>query len=334
MSGHFESEIRLLQQMCHPQVIRLFDIFKDTLNIYIVTEYCSGGQLFDYIVDHGKLSEEKSKILIQQLLQGLLYLHTNSIAHRDLKPENILLDRNEQPKLSDFGLYKYCTAASNTHCGTPFYAPPEIIIGAPYDPFKADMWSLGVCAFTMLCGRLPWTEKNEKKLYKQITDGAYSVPATLSAPCQAFVRRLMAADPSERPSAAAALADPFLALISLKLAPTVANLPCVSLRRLDLFFYKDEPFETFDVDFATRSPRNDSRYAKVERMIVGPKSSSLPLLPTPELTGRTNSTLDVNLRRSHTRPVDDREVLDLITKVRLSRLGKVFRPPQKVKIFR
>ena len=138
-------------------------------SLYIVMEYCEKGELFDYIVNNGKLSEEESCRLFQQIINGVEYLHEQSIIHRDLKPENILLDNNINIKISDFGLSTFYDKNTylQTPCGTPSYAPPEMLNGNAYNGTSSDIWSCGIILYAMLCGSLPFAESKEDIIYRK-----------------------------------------------------------------------------------------------------------------------------------------------------------------------
>ena len=116
-------------------------------------EYAPGGELFNYIVDKGQLSEDESKCFFKQLIYGAEYLHKIKVSHRDLKPENLLLDLDHNIKIVDFGLSNRFEANSllQTACGSPCYAPPEMIAGKKYDGAAVDVWSSGVILFVMIC---------------------------------------------------------------------------------------------------------------------------------------------------------------------------------------
>lgn len=121
-------------------------------------EYCSGGDLFDYIVENGHIEEHEAARIFLQILDGIEYMHSRGISHRDLKPENILLDENRNIKIIDFGLSnEYRTGQMlTTMCGSPCYVSPEMIKRQPYEGITADLWAAGVTLFAMLCGYLPF----------------------------------------------------------------------------------------------------------------------------------------------------------------------------------
>lgn len=143
-------EIALMKLVDHPHVLGLLDVFESAHHLYIVTEYASQGELFDYIVKNRSLTPPRAAELFRQLIYGVEYLHSFGIIHRDLKTENILLDENANVKIADFGFAKFIkTNIADTSCGSPHYAAPEVIRGIPYDGKAADIWSCGVILHAM-----------------------------------------------------------------------------------------------------------------------------------------------------------------------------------------
>ena len=129
--------------------------------IFLIMEYLEGGELYDYIVASKRLSEQEAFKFFIQIISAVEYLHKLNIVHRDLKPENLLLDKDKKMlKLVDFGLGRFYNNDSKieTACGSPCYAPPEMLSRKKYEPTKADIWSLGIVLFAMLAGYLPFDE--------------------------------------------------------------------------------------------------------------------------------------------------------------------------------
>ena len=127
--------------------------------MFLILEYINGGELFQYIVKRGRLTEEESKIIFLNLISGIDYLHEVGIVHRDIKPENILIEDNLRVKLVDFGLsnmYEPPSQLLKTACGSPCYAAPEMIQGKWYKPKMCDIWSSGIVLYAMTCGVLPF----------------------------------------------------------------------------------------------------------------------------------------------------------------------------------
>lgn len=165
-------EIETLKLCQHPNIMRLFDIFENTDYIYLVTEYLSGGNLYDYLKEKDfSISEKTACKLIYSISHALNYLHTFGIVHRDIKPENIVLaapDDGSDVKIVDFGLARIFTPGelADDSVGTLCYAAPEILLGNKYDKM-VDIWSLGVLAYLLLAGELPFFLKdNDKELAK------------------------------------------------------------------------------------------------------------------------------------------------------------------------
>ena len=151
-------EIKILKSLRHPNIIQLYEIIEDMENIYLIMEYASKGELFNYIVEHTKLQETEACRLYQQIISAMEYFHRLNIAHRDLKPENLFLDDNFNIKVGDFGLSNYfgSDCLLKTSCGSPCYAAPEMISDRPYSGITVDIWASGVVLYAMLCGYLPF----------------------------------------------------------------------------------------------------------------------------------------------------------------------------------
>ena len=144
-------------------------------------EYCEGGELFNYIVKNQRLSEEEAAFFYYQLINGLEYIHSLGIVHRDLKPENLLLTNDHLLKIIDFGLSNYFTNDADqklliTPCGSPCYASPEMVAGKKYNGFKIDIWATGIVLYAMLCGYLPFEDKNNDDLFKKILECKVKYP--------------------------------------------------------------------------------------------------------------------------------------------------------------
>ena len=157
--GQFLTEIKVLRTLNHENIIHLEDDFETSDRIYLVMEMMSGGELFDYVVAKGTLSEEEASELIRKICSAVAHMHANNIIHRDLKPENLLLTasgKDAQVKLIDFGLAKVMNEdTARSFLGTKGYLAPEMLQRSNYDK-SVDMWSLGVIAFVLLCGCLPF----------------------------------------------------------------------------------------------------------------------------------------------------------------------------------
>ena len=193
-------EIKILKNIRHKNIVQLFDIMESKTNLYFVMEYCKGGELFDYIVKNKRLNEKVACNFFQQIINGVEYLHKQGIIHRDLKPENLLLDYKNQIKISDFGLSTFYTKNNflQTACGTPSYAPPEMLDGQQYNGEASDIWSCGIILYAMLCGTLPFTESKEEIIVKKIKSHDYIIPNYLSQYAQDILNKILKINPEER----------------------------------------------------------------------------------------------------------------------------------------
>ncbi len=195
-------EFEMLSQFNHPNVITVSEIFESNEAYFTVMEYCEGGELFNYIVQNKYLSEEKSAFFYYQLISGLEYIHSLGIVHRDLKPENLLLTHEHILKIIDFGLSNYFKNSQvqllETPCGSPCYASPEMLSGNNYDGFKIDIWATGIILFAMLCGFLPFDDKDNNVLFKKILDCKVNFPNYLSEEAKDLLKKILVTNPKKR----------------------------------------------------------------------------------------------------------------------------------------
>ena len=227
-------EIKILQMMDHPNIIKTYKISENAKNYYIIMEYCDGGELFNYIVEKEKLDENEASMFFYQLISALEYIHSLGITHRDLKPENLLLVNNKIIKIIDFGLSNYFNGEKQleTPCGSPSYASPEIIKGEAYNGFNIDIWASGIILFAMLCGYLPFDDDEEEEdddedeagkhsseddinrksskeissddsednevLFQKILEGKLEFPSHLSSDAVDLMKKILVVDPNKR----------------------------------------------------------------------------------------------------------------------------------------
>ncbi|KAK9464410.1 kinase-like domain-containing protein [Lipomyces arxii] len=199
MQGRVEREISYLRLLRHPHIIKLYDVIKSKDEIIMVIEF-AGKELFDYIVQRGKMPEDEARRFFQQIIGAVEYCHRHKIVHRDLKPENLLLDENLNVKIADFGLSNIMTDGNflKTSCGSPNYAAPEVISGKLYAGPEVDVWSCGVILYVMLCGRLPFDDEFIPTLFKKITGGVYTLPSYLSPDAKHLLQRMLVVNPLNR----------------------------------------------------------------------------------------------------------------------------------------
>ncbi|KAF2119399.1 serine threonine protein kinase SNF1p [Lophiotrema nucula] len=210
MAGRIEREISYLQLLRHPHIIKLYTVITTPTEIIMVLEY-AGGELFDYIVQHGKLKEEKARKFFQQIVCAVEYCHRHKIVHRDLKPENLLLDDHFNVKIADFGLSNIMTDGNflKTSCGSPNYAAPEVISGKLYAGPEVDVWSCGVILYVLLVGRLPFDDEYIPTLFKKIAAGNYSIPSYLSPGAVSLIKRMLTVNPVHRITVGEIRMDPW-----------------------------------------------------------------------------------------------------------------------------
>ncbi|ORX62455.1 Pkinase-domain-containing protein [Hesseltinella vesiculosa] len=173
-----DSELDILKQVHHKNIVSMYDIYESTEAIYIVTCLATGGELFQQLLDKGSYTERDAARLVGQLLEGLVYLHDLDIVHRDIKPENLLFESKaaEAPLLiTDFGLSKILKNHDDvlmTACGTPGYVAPEVLLQKGHGK-PVDMWSVGVITYVMLCGYTPFYGEDQAALFECIMSGKY-----------------------------------------------------------------------------------------------------------------------------------------------------------------
>ncbi|KAL6704981.1 Protein kinase [Coniothyrium glycines] len=199
MAGRIEREIQYLQLLRHPHIIKLYTVITTPTEIIMVLEY-AGGELFDYIVNNGRLQEDKARKFFQQIVCAVEYCHRHKIVHRDLKPENLLLDDSYNVKIADFGLSNIMTDGNflKTSCGSPNYAAPEVISGKLYAGPEVDVWSCGVILYVLLVGRLPFDDEYIPTLFKKIAAGNYSIPSYLSPGAVSLIKKMLMVNPVHR----------------------------------------------------------------------------------------------------------------------------------------
>lgn len=193
-------EIHILKRVQHPHIIQLHEIIETPNQLFLIMEYCSGGELFDHIVECTRVPEPEACRFFQQILSGVEQVHRINVVHRDLKPENLLLDEDKHIKIVDFGLSNIYKDGQllKTACGSPCYASPEMIAGHWYEPSRCDVWSCGVILFALVCGYLPFEDGNTAALYRKILNADYRTPKFVSQPVKELIRLMLTTDPDKR----------------------------------------------------------------------------------------------------------------------------------------
>ncbi|KAJ3390923.1 5-AMP-activated protein kinase, catalytic [Entophlyctis sp. JEL0112] len=199
MTARIKREIQYMRQLRHPHIIKLYEVITTPTDVVLVLEH-AGGELFNYIVDRGRMGEDEARRFFQQLICAVEFCHLNHIVHRDLKPENVLLDEWNQVKIGDFGLSNLMMDGDflKTSCGSPNYAAPEVINGRLYEGPEIDVWSCGVILYVMLCGRLPFDDDYIPNLFKKINSGMFLLPSYLSPATRSLLLAMLTVDPLKR----------------------------------------------------------------------------------------------------------------------------------------
>ncbi|XP_037697475.1 serine/threonine-protein kinase SIK3 isoform X7 [Choloepus didactylus] len=193
-------EVQIMKMLCHPHIIRLYQVMETERMIYLVTEYASGGEIFDHLVAHGRMAEKEARRKFKQIVAAVYFCHCQNIVHRDLKAENLLLDANLNIKIADFGFSNLFTPGQllKTWCGSPPYAAPELFEGKEYDGPKVDIWSLGVVLYVLVCGALPFDGSTLQNLRARVLSGKFRIPFFMSTECEHLIRHMLVLDPNKR----------------------------------------------------------------------------------------------------------------------------------------
>jgi serine/threonine protein kinase len=207
-------EIHHHRQFVHPHIARLYEVIVTETLVWLVLEYCPGDELYNHLVQHGRLPVDKVQRIFAQLVGAVSYVHQQSCVHRDLKLENILLDKNENVKLCDFGFTREYEGKANylqTFCGTICYSAPEMLKGEKYAGERVDVWSLGVILYALLTGELPFDDDDDAVTRNLILTAEPKYPEYIPADALALLKRLLSKRPLLRPCLPDILSHPFLA---------------------------------------------------------------------------------------------------------------------------
>jgi serine/threonine-protein kinase ULK/ATG1 len=198
---NIKNEINIMLKINHENIIKLHETITSHKYIYLIMDYCDGGDLYKFIKKHGKLSEEESKKYFLQISKGLHFLYSKNLIHRDLKPHNILITSNNILKICDFGFVKESNENMlyDTLCGSPIYMAPEILKYKKYDS-KVDLWSMGIILFEMLTSKPPFIGINHIDLIRVIDSTELMIPndITISNVCFDLLKSLIVVNPENR----------------------------------------------------------------------------------------------------------------------------------------
>uniref|UniRef100_A0A5F9CKW4 non-specific serine/threonine protein kinase n=1 Tax=Oryctolagus cuniculus TaxID=9986 RepID=A0A5F9CKW4_RABIT len=214
-----QKEAGIMQLLNHENILQLLEVCHVRGHRCLVLELADRGTLNDLVMGRGGLPEPEAMALFKQILAAVSHCHAQRVAHRDLKLDNLLLNSDHKIKLSDFGFSCHLAEGALVHdsCGTPLYSAPEVFQPGAYDPFPADVWSLGVILFTMMAGAVPFSGEDEEELEQNIRRGYHELPCPASPALEELLSSLLSLDPRERPSAEQAKHHPWFNTIGEEL---------------------------------------------------------------------------------------------------------------------
>jgi PAS domain S-box-containing protein len=231
-------ETKILQQLDHPNIAKLINVIEKDDALFLLMEYCDGGDLLKYMRSAGgeislssasssefgdeivgpSLAEGKTKRVFAQLASAISYLHSLNIVHRDLKHKNILFDSNGNVKLIDFGLSNWICQGNMSFCGTPAYCSPEMLLGTQYSGPEVDVWSMGIILYSLVTGKLPFMSVVD------IIQQNYTVPPDVPAECADLIRQCLVVDNSKRATISSIVSHPWISpFVTLLPKPTIKN---------------------------------------------------------------------------------------------------------------
>ncbi|OHS96458.1 CAMK family protein kinase [Tritrichomonas foetus] len=222
LPSSFEAEINALTNLCHPNVIKIYNHFRSDTLMYIILEYCPGGCIKDLMEKSGYIKPPQLYELCKEILSALDCCHRNGIAHRDVKPSNILIDKYGRAKLADFGLAQK-SQLSKMFGGSLPYLAPEILKKKPFDPIKADVWALGVTFFELAAGYLPFKADSIEQLKSEIGSNSLAIPPHFTHNFTGVLKLMLNAQPHHRSSVQAVSQLPIFSSQKTEMNRTYSN---------------------------------------------------------------------------------------------------------------
>ncbi|KDN37265.1 Pkinase-domain-containing protein [Tilletiaria anomala UBC 951] len=263
-AGAMQSLIREIhhhRRLHHPHVMQLYEVLATENYIWMVSELCAGGELYDYLIESptGCLSEHEGRRIFGQLCLAVAYVHDKGIVHRDLKLENVLLDERCNVKLGDFGFTREFEERRlmDTFCGTTGYAAPEMLAGKKYLGKQVDLWSLGIILYALLCGALPFDDDDEEVMKGKILQGEFEIPSGLSEEATNLITSILVKNPSSRPSIPEILSHPWFTKI-IPPASGLATTQTTATSAMGMTTVDEDPFSSSPSVSASASAANVS----------------------------------------------------------------------------
>lgn len=284
-----QSEINIMSQLNHPRIARMYEAIETPKRMHLIMECLDGGNLCTYVKNKKKLSEEESKLIFYQIMQGLLYIHNMSVTHRDIKLENILFvgkadgevggltsynGYHHDIKLIDFGFSTVCQPGKKlkVFCGTPSYMAPEIVKRTEYEGKPVDMWSMGILLYALLCGCFPFRAKTYPDLYRRIARGAFQMPEEFSPSLKDLLKSLLTVDVDSRITAPMVMKHPWLQNVS-QMTPTIEK-----LKQEMSMLISDKPSDDLDDEVLREHASFGIPKDEIIRLVVTKTHSSLTTL--------------------------------------------------------
>lgn len=227
----YMTEINALKKLYHKNILKFFSYYRNETHMVIIMEYCSNGTLQHYVDQNGPLNEVEFKLIAKQCLEALKACHDQEIAHRDIKPSNIMIDGTHKVKLCDFGISEDHISKLSRFDGSLAFLSPEVVEKTPYDPYKLDIWSLGVTFYYLVTGKLPWSARSKEELISAIKIGMVSYPAGVQPMIARLINIMMRKNPESRPSVNRLLDDDLFVETS-KLSKSCAKFNLITMRTL------------------------------------------------------------------------------------------------------
>jgi len=278
--------LQILKQ--HPHIIKLQRVIREDGFTCLIQELGANGDLFERVLQTGKLPEKQARHFFRQLVSAVQYCHAHMVVHRDLKPENVLIDQDGNVKISDFGLSNIVKPGKlcSTFCGSPIYCPPEVVLQQQYCGTSVDVWSLGVILYVMVTGGMPWRlEQNVVKNMDDLIAGNFVIPDCLgiSPECRSLIKAMLTADSCDRATMDIVASHPWVNMGYDCLPPVVSKpLPLIlekdiqgDIMRQLIALGKEPSQARHDIQFNPTSPTLLTYHVLLEKLTRATKLANV-----------------------------------------------------------